>query len=78
MTFIRETYNGKGLSRREIFYFDAINEFVFDYNYYKDKENNTQGYDFKSTDNGYLLYMNGRLWIKGYLVDKDVKEYEKN
>lgn len=72
MIYIRETYNSKGLMEKTIFYFDATIEFVFDYKYYEKLANeNTKYYDFNAIDNGFVLYMNGQLYIKGYLTEKE-------
>lgn len=72
MIYIKETYNFKGLSQKEIYYFGATAEFVFDYKHYEKVSNeNTKYYDFKAIKNGFELYNNGRLELKGYLTEKE-------
>lgn len=72
MIYIRESYNSKGLLEKTIFYLNAIDEFVFDYKYYEKLENEkTKYYDFNAIDNGFILYMNDHLYIKGYLMEKE-------
>ena len=70
MIYIKESYNRKGLlSEKTIFYLHAIDEFVFDYKYYQEEKR--QDYSFQSSDNGFEFYYQGRLWLKGYLVEKE-------
>lgn len=73
MIYIRESYNLNGvLTEKDIFYLNAIDEFVFDYNYYKKEEENTKkDCSFEIINNGYQYYRLGRLSIKGYLVEKE-------
>lgn len=68
MIYIRESYNTKGLLlEKTTFYLKALEEFVFDFNYFK-KDND---FEFKTIDNGFEVYRLGRLWAKGYLVEKE-------
>lgn len=73
MIYIRESYNTKGIFlEKTIFYYKAIEEFVFDYNYFlKEEKDGSNYYDFKPINNGYEIFKNERLWVKGYLVEKE-------
>ena len=67
MIYIRESYNkSEVLLEKTTFYYKAIDEFAFDYNYYK----KSKDIEFLMIVNGFEVYMSGRLWIKGYLVEK--------
>ena len=68
MIYIRESYNSRGIYlEKTIFYHNAIDEFTFDYNYHK----NDKDSDIKITDNGFEVYMRGRLWLRAYLAEKE-------
>ena len=72
MIYIKETYTSGGLTQKEIYYFDALREFVVDFTDYENEElKHMDEYDFKTTTNGYELYRNNRLLYKGYLVEKE-------
>ena len=72
MIYIKESYSRTGLlSEKNVFYLHAIDEFVFDYNYYQEEEKRKKDYSFKSSDNGFEFYYQGCLWLKGYLSEKE-------